>query len=384
MKEPPEPGSRFRDFFDHEVWEIPVSIFDRLMRLKDRDFSEGDFLDLYCELEAGYLWDRLPIVIVVPIVLTHFDAANFQLSGTTGIIELSEEVQLARMPSRDSPTMSANEVVLGAATHAFILANYEMANPTGDPYPEHDNLGWYPTVPIDQFFDALRVVTGLDTGYAQLFLMPRQGWANSFSRDLPSILCGPAVRRYPDHFDDFGWLEKREPVTTDQLSEVGEVLAALDQGGQSLQLAASRLSAAMLREKEDDKILDLLIGLEAALGDKSKTEMTFKLALRTAAILAGVAPEEAGVIFGNVKKLYAYRSAVAHGDRKRADQRRTIELDGELVAVSDIAIRYLRNVIRELGQRPDIEQAGDIDAKLILRALTDARMGGGPLDKEAS
>jgi hypothetical protein len=198
-----------------------------------------------------------------------------------------------------------------------------------------------------------------------------QKWAYRFREDLPPVVSGPSARRYPSHFDDFGWLVEREPVTTDQLAEVAEVYAGLE-GKDSLGLSAKRLSAAMLREEEDDAILDLLIGLEAMLSDKEKGELTFKLAVRTAAVLAGLRDYDPSVVFGHVKQLYNYRSAVAHGDAKRAAKLRTLEVAGEQVSSITLATSFLRDVARQLIKHPDLAAASDIDSKLILRSLAEA------------
>jgi hypothetical protein len=47
----------------------------------------------------------------------------------------------------------------------------------------------------------------------------------------------------------------------------------------------------MLREQEADSVLDLLIGLEALLGDQTTTEVTHKLAIRAAAVLTQLCEE---------------------------------------------------------------------------------------------
>lgn len=383
MKEPPSADDRFRHFFDYDIWLIPGSILDRLLHLHGQDFSYAEFLQIYCEIETGLLWDELPFTILVPIALTAFeDNAPMKLSPDVGLIQISDALQLARVKNLGSPTTPANEVVVGAATHAAVFTGWKMPNYSGYGFKPYEKPGWFPTSLIDSFFDALRVVTGLDTGYAQIIMLPSADWAfPPFDGTLPPVVPGPEVRKYPLHFDDFGWLKERQPVTRSQLEEVSEIYHTISKR-KSLQLGAARLSASMLREIEDDKILDLLIGLEACLGDDGRSEMTHKLALRTAAVLAhadGRNPEET---FKHVKHLYDYRSAVAHGDEERAAKRREIETSEGMAFSSEVATTYLRIVIRALSRSNALRTGREIDFSLILAGLRKVQSVSDPSNEE--
>jgi hypothetical protein len=125
----------------------------------------------------------------------------------------------------------------------------------------------------------------------------------------------------------------------------------------------------MLREEDDDRILDLLIGLEAVLGDGDKSEMTHKLALRTAAVLADAGASDPTRIAADVKQLYAYRSAIAHGRDRSARKHRYLGEAGNQVAASTLGTLYLRKVVLRLAERPDLHNAKAIDAELILKRL---------------
>jgi len=377
VKEVQEPGSRAEDFFHYDVWSIPGSVFDRLMRLRGDSFTYEDFLPVYLEIEAGHLREDLSFAVMVPVVLTLFEEDALRIAPDLGLRRLSDPEQLARISEYGAVSSPANELVVGAATHALILVGHTAPNFCGDTYPPYDRPGWWPTGPIDRFFDALRVITGVDTGYAQLCMLPLGGWAQTYRLDLPPLILGPQVRRYPEHFDDFGWLrDDVEPISGEALSEVGDLYGALGERPR-LSLAARRLSAAMLQTDDQDKILDLLIGLEALLGDEAKSEMTYKLALRTAAVLAATGDFDPSVVFADVKRLYAYRSAVAHGDAERARKRRTVHRpDGSGHSAIDLAARYLRRTIRFLSTQEDLDDPAEIDARLLLRPLVREEAGG--------
>jgi hypothetical protein len=359
-------------FWQFEVARLPLAAFDRLMHVYGEDFAEEDLNEVYCVLEQGVLAEDLPIVIAVPILLTKFEPEVAAVAANCAVVPMSKELHLAHASRWGRPSSPVNETVAHAATHMLILVNWTMPNMRGSPSPPYTQLNWYPVDDIDRFFDALRVVTGIATGYAEAFIIPeRQTWAYSFKRDLPAIVDGASARRYPSHFDDFGWLQECNPITEKQMIEVAEVYRGLA-SRDSIELAARRLSAGMLREAEDDAVLDLLIGLEAVLSDRDKGELTFKLAIRTAALLGGLSDYDPGVIFGQIKQLYNYRSAVAHGNAKRATKLRTLDVGGEQVSSISLATSLLREVVRQLVRRPDLATPSDIDSKLILRSLAGA------------
>ncbi len=369
----PDPGDDDqglqREFFLIGIWRFAGGILDRVIRLRGERFSREQFLTIYCEREAGALRASLAYRVIVPLALTRFEQAeSIDLPDGCAVVAMPEAMQLARMPEHPGPTSSANEVVVGAATHALIVSGLSMENCSGAPWPPYERPDWYPTEKIERFFDALRVVTGVETGYAQLCLEPADGWAFHFERDLPPVLQGPFVRRYPLRFDDFGWLHERSPVGAGQLRRVGEVMTALGKRP-PLALAGRRLTAAMLREEDDDRILDLLIGLEALLGDGEKTEMTHKLALRTAAVLADAGEPNPESVAANVKRLYAYRSAVAHGQQGSTRKHQQLGEGDERVAASTLAALYLRRILLRLAERPDIGTGKEIDSKLIFERL---------------
>lgn len=277
-------------FFLIGVGLIFLRVFERVMHLNGEDFAESDITPIYCEVEMSLLSEKLPIYIVVPIALTHFEASERRTSA---------------------PCITGGR-----------CARYELAQPTGK-----------------------------------------------------TNTCA-----YPDRFERWGWLQAREPIHESQIAQVRGLYHTLAAGSNaSLPLAASRVSTAMLRDNERDAILDLIIGLEALAGDQATTEVTHKLALRAAAVLARLDPEGAQPeeVFRAVKSLYGYRSAVAHGNVKEMSKKENVKLRGgsEVDAVQ-LAASYLRRVIRALAVRPDLTGGREIDEAILLPALNPGRPEG--------
>lgn len=148
--------------------------------------------DIIRPLLLGTGWRSLNLRLVVPITMTHFDVDHFPLTETTYIARLPRKMQLARARMRTHGTGAVQNVV-GAATHAFVSKGWLL---------DVDNIDEVRTSlgqssanvvdAIDSFFGAMRVVTGISTGYAQVLWMPRK-WALDYFCDL-APLYGTATR----------------------------------------------------------------------------------------------------------------------------------------------------------------------------------------------
>jgi hypothetical protein len=359
-----------RRMFEMMVAEVPLRILDRYLHTQEGPIREEVVLDIYSELETGIFEDTLPVDIVVPIVLTTFDTTEPVRLGDGVLVErLDDPSHRARVPSSYIGG-TVNEVVLGAATHALVLTGWEIPN-SNRWRQRHDNLAEYPIDVVDAFFDAMRIVTGIDTGYAQLVIRPLS-WAWDYVADLPVLVHGPLVRRYPPTFDNYGWLTKRDPVSLEDLRRVGEAYGRLTGAPAEVRIASGRLSSSMLRSDEADIILDLCIGLEALLGEKGG-EVTHKLALRVAAVtglseLVEFSPQQ---IFTAVKRIYRYRSEVVHGDHASSGVINGI--GSSPIPAERLATLLLRAALNVILWHMELLNPATVDRDLILGALADIR-----------
>jgi len=347
---------------------IFFGLLEHLLHLHGFDFTTAQLLERYVEVEYGLLEERLPIEIVVPVALTPFDFdGSLDIGENLAIERMADEWQLARMPeSKVGAGAAANSAVISAATHALVLRGWAMPNECSL-FDRTDRLASYPQERVDATFAALRIATGVRTGYAQLSIRP-VGWALRWKAHLPPTGGGTLVRRYPPAFDDWVWLQDPPPpISLEQAREVGKLEALLTAAPSKLQLGARRYLSAGLREVEEDAVVDLCIGLEAALGDESTTETTHKLALRAAAVLAAEGDDPA-TVFRDIRAIYGYRSAIVQGtapEKTRVIRRE----DGAEVIASELASDYLRRIIRALLRNPDWRAPSFIDSRLLLRPL---------------
>lgn len=212
------------------------------------------------------------------------------LDATASVRLIPAGLQLARVPKHvlGAPV---HDLVPQAASHALVLQHLSMPNGNRWGMPTNTPT-FYPLKQIDALLDSIRMTVAVPTGYAQIFIRPL-GWAHRYVADLPPVIEGATLRRYPPSFDDGGWSQPpSRTITSRELETVGEVHGRLTDAPDKLKLAARRLSSASLRAEEHDAIIDLCIGLEAALGDESKSDITFKLALRVAAVMVAAGTRE--------------------------------------------------------------------------------------------
>jgi hypothetical protein len=353
------------DFITRSSAFVPLEVLDRLMNTIGPEFTDEDFNAAWIPMRNGLLWEKLPVEIVIPICLTTFAIEDtVELDAQTRLEALSDDEQRARVPARIW-FGSANDCVLGATTHAISIRGFDF-NGEGRMMADYGRPDFYPLERIERVFEALRIATAAPIGYAQIFMRPL-GWAWHYLADLPPVIQGSASRRYPPNFDEYGWLEAAEVVGVEEVQQAAVALEYLHSAGKRQGLASRRFSSAALRDEEDDAILDLCISLEAALGDRQRSEMTYKLSLRSAAVLSledepVVQPDET---MRQVKRLYEWRSAIVHGDSVDKPRKKFVGDRDEAEALS-IAFSLLRRVLMRLVLKPELGEAERIDSTILL------------------
>ncbi len=378
--EPPPAALVFPPDLHEGVFSAAIKIvleeaIDRYIHLTGLTSFDADrFLEIYLPLEAGLLLEELPIEIQTPVLLVNFSSDSYDLNETISITRMSEPIQLARA-RRDHDTHDANEYLLQQASHALVLRNHFLPN------SEYRQRLWGYSVSapsldiIDTFFACLRIVTSIETGYAQILFVPI-GWAHSYTASLPP-LEGLTTRKYPPNLrpvstligDEFPKMSDHQVETVRDLFRALTSIQSTDEGSR-LRLVIKRLNSCYMREDQEDAILDATIGLEILLSDGDTQEVTHKLALRLAALstLVPGCEQQAATVFRNVKKaIYAFRSAVVPGNEKKASKTREVKTGtGKAVAAVKLAIDYLGMAVRAVAAHPEYLSPAAIDDELLL------------------
>lgn len=367
-KETSDPTT-WREYRRWRVGLLVCHLIDRLIHLSgSAEFDAATFELLYAEWLAAVVPDRLPIELIVPLVLVTSDVESFSLSDRISLRRLDTPLQLARNTQR-SYTSSAHEVVIGAATHALFLAGWFVPNATGS---ERDNTlfsadAFAPVLePLEMAVAALRVASGASFGYAQLIARP-VGWSDRWTAGLPTVYVS-SVRAYPDHFENFGWLRPPDRLDESHCTKARAVLQALTSGSvPQLAFAARRLNLAFIRSSTEDAIVDVTVGLEALVSDKSPGEISYKFRMRLAALAAagrfeGLSPRDVSSL---TKEIYTLRSKVVHGHSK--PRRDDLARPGVIAPVEKVqtGLHLLRLAIAALAENPALRDPAKLDEVLL-------------------
>jgi len=332
--------------------------------------NEELFLPIYHEWERNIFLENLPLNVVIPILLVTFSFERFECGNNMSIEKMDDNFQLARN-NRSTYTVSTHDTVIGAATHSLVLKNLHLKNNILSIRRKILNdISTYSSViqAVNKIFASFRVETGVETGYSQIIVSPI-GWADSWQANLPPVEV-ITIRAYPDHFERHSWL-KTAPVIDDHIcTNIAELNNTfINATDNRLIIATRRLNSALLRTNEEDSILDVTMGLETLLTSDTRTEITYKLAMRAAALstiekFEGMSSVN---VFKHCKKIYDYRSDVIHGS-KTSNKRRIIRLDAEKeISTVRLGINILRYVLKALCHHLEYLDPKKIDALLVTR-----------------
>lgn len=357
------------DDFHGRAKSLVQEVAVRYLHSNGTNLDKGRLSDISWTFIQRYAGIPLTLHLAVPIVLTHFEFDYFSLDCRHKIVRIPEAYQLAR--SQLYSTGSGVETLVAkAATHAFVGLDWSFV-PTDD-MEVSDVINSFPVEAsdlIDRFFAALRLATGVNTGYAQVLYVHRR-WAYYPKWDLPSI-SGRFFRRYPSQLDNYGWIKDDLPsIQRGDMAKVRAYFVSLENDQHpKIKHALRRLSAAITREDDDDAILDAAIGLELLLGDGNEA-LSYKLRMRVAALSkitnAGLDPN---VLMEDVKALYSVRSKIVHQGVNPTSEVKKHQLSNDYVQPSperQSAISILRFVLDTLIRNPNLRDPKVIDSSILL------------------
>ncbi|TJY59310.1 hypothetical protein E4T66_12995 [Sinimarinibacterium sp. CAU 1509] len=347
---------------------VKNSINQYIHKFKSFEY-QNQFIDEVIDPAIAYIFDeRLSIDIFVPILFLDFLTDEHELANGIAIVRIPDEQHLARYKVKSYNT-SAHQSVIQAATHALVLRDWYVPNAERMwDFNILNDASAYPIDVIDRFFGAIRIFSTNKTGYGQIYSVSK-GWDQHSEAGLPCVQ-GATLRAYPSDFENFYWNMDQVPsISSDQLNRITEVFEQLSVAPQnSISLSLKRLNRCLVRDEEEDAVLDATIALEALLSDDGMQEMTHKLAMRVGALAGfdasfGRNPVEA---FGDIKKIYGYRSAIVHGS-KNIEKSRMVKFDENTQKPAhNLSADYVRLVLRVLLANERFRDPKQIDQELLL------------------
>lgn len=236
-------------------------------------------------------------------------------------------------------------------------------------YTPFSQANIYPSALVEKFITLLKIVTDSTSGFAQFIIHPRN-WANYFNSDLV-YLTGASIKSYPNYFDDYYWNNTSFPkISNESLPELSTLFkSALNSSENKIEFAFRRLYKSMMRQEEEDIIVDLIVAFEMLLTDNEKSEITHKLALRIAALLCHTMDKKYQPlqVFQNVKKIYSYRSSIVHGSHEKKIKREIKIEEGVSVSLVNLARDYLRDLLKIVISNPQCLNTEQVDRLLLVK-----------------
>lgn len=348
-----------------------IDLLGRYYLLNKTEENDEKLLEnIYIPIENYLYSENLNFDIATPILFTNFDFDEYKINKNVIIRRITDEFNMSRISIKSySPPVTSS--LISCATHEFVLKNYYSKKPKRFLEDFFSKESIYSHEKFEVFYNSLKIVTNINTGYAQVLVYPHD-WVKSYRMDLP-YLTGISVKRYPSFFENFYWnVSKLPKVSEDEIKEISILyLKIVENKNNKLKIANKRLRYSYLRVNEEDSILDIIIALETLLSDSDKGEITHKLSLRIAKLLdvfgKGYDPV---VVFNSMKKIYAFRSSIVHGSSK-IDSKREIKLPNSVEPIKTITLAndYLREIIRILLKNPKFLDSKEIDKLLLKNTL---------------
>lgn len=356
------------DYLRFNCENLVQDFIERFYYMNGSVFDKEKFQAIYEPIENYIFSDKLSFDISVPILFVQFETEYFELTPTIAIRKIDSEVQRSRHKVTEYSPAIVDRVYM-SATHELVLKDYFYNRPETWLQSPFSQAHIYPISIVEKFITVLKITTDCTSGFAQFLIHPKD-WTSHYNGDLKS-LKGASIRSYPIYFDDYYWNNTSFPkVSAEQLAELGKLFtSALFATENKLEFAFKRFYKSIMRQEEEDIIVDLIIALEMLLSNNEKNEITHKLALRISALLCHHKSEkyEPIQVFQNVKKIYAYRSSIVHGSHKATIKREIKVEENVLVPLVNLAKDYLRDILKIVITDAKYLKPEEIDRLLLVK-----------------
>lgn len=322
--------------------------------------SDEELLNLYRQVERGRFAEVLDGDVMVPLVLTGFDASEpVHLVDDYWLEPITEEVHRARALGVHD---DVSQHIAAAATHAVVRRGARLINPHGS---QGDSLGRFDVSDVvaltRHVMEAIHIATEQKAGYAQV-LIRGESWVSwrGWHADLPHVYRAATVVGYPLSFDG-GWNRPMKRISNTELDEVRLLVQSLGTSPKNVQLAARRCLRTTFRGDVEDEILDATIGIEALLSGE-KDELTHRMSLRAAVALSDTFRSDA--VYALMKQVYNQRSQIVHGTTPKNS---LVRFEGTEFAANHMGVYLLRYLLKSRLLADEGWTPSSLDALIIER-----------------
>lgn len=295
--------------------------------------SEIDLPNYYSQIENFLFNNKIKMVITTPII-------GLKTSNT--VIRVNSEVCINQLAGqRKIPYYDSTEIVNYAfAFHDLVYEFYIDKEQLGDDYHK---IWQSKRALIRDFLIVLRLFKSgkigfLDSNLLYTIFHGGQTWKN-FDCDIGE--------------EWHEWEKKPYVLTIADIENVNQLWKDIhkidfrDESNKFLSIAIDRFMTSYEKDSPHEKILDLIISLEALLQD-TPAELSYRLSIRTAVLLEEENSKR-NKIFKIIRQGYDARNKIAHGNE--VDD---VKIDGQTVKLQDLVEQIeecVRRSIKKIGTK---------------------------------
>jgi len=302
---------------------------------ENRTFDDNLFSQEYSNIETFLYEDNLTVTALAPI----YNLTSFQ--DETDLQELTEFESLSMNKINEKHKNLLSGIFGNLSKSSFLVAQssylLELKYKARKYYFDEDNSAFQRSerdqisAVYDEIYSiigALRLIKSADVGIVMLAYIPEIGNLNRFISDNIDSIRPHVSARYE--------------LQQNELSELKEIVRSLKKPkDNNIIIAIDRYNTAYEKQRNNDKIIDLMIAYEAMFSTKNDTSdsVSHKLALRFSRWMAS-SIEDRMEKYRTMKDLYTDRSKIVHGSKSDIESEK-IAICHELMRES--LMKYLIN-----------------------------------------
>jgi len=322
-------------------------------KYRTKKFNEERFKRIFNPWFNYLKSNKLNYDIWIPIIYNKPETDSVKLSDNVYLKKLKEDQQITRNMFTDHSTLKGSKsFLIRSCTHAIVIKGWflegkiltENSIPHGiSKLSENQKLNNI----IDNIIGSINLITGIEIGIFQIFIEPTN-WVRKYKYKYFTRLVS-YLKKYPLKYEETGWAGDAKVIEKNKYSDIRKTISLLQQqNNKRIQFAISKLNEVNTKALDREIIFGSTIALESLLCSDSQSEITFRLATRSSYLTTFLkfetwTPNEINQL---VKKLYKYRSGVAHGKSDTELVKiRKIKVGKMEVDLLNFSIKFLRHVI---------------------------------------
>lgn len=313
---------------DHGSYHLLANIIDHYVHYYRSKKYNKKRIDKYFNAWVKQLYSqKLFFEIWIPLICVDFEFNSFKINEHVSFRKIPESITNARLTYLDDYDHNRTEKkLIGACKYAIVLNNWFVENFSEDtPRISFNRLNLNKDFErtAEVLIGLLFIFNDIQTGFYQVVGVPSD-WSYGYKTNFKTVLK-TYIPSYSSEIANPYSIGKIPVVSKSQLRSIKKIYKYLTtksknkkdkQSQKRFSFCLRKIYQARLREKISDQVLDYCIVLESLLTNDSKSEITYRMSIRSAYIcklyrLESFNPTDIKEL---IVKLYSLRSSIIHGN----------------------------------------------------------------------